>query len=536
MGKKKSSKKTSGKSTNTNVNVGTDNNVQNLNRNETTPVVTDGPTTDDIVLEDDTTEASVPIKESSNLDKNENDESISAAEDTSQVEPTDSLDNPDKEKDTIPSTDSSVINDENVVAETESAPSGEDSKCSSSIMESSQDGVKISMPMDTDKVPVSASLCDEVVEQSVSISAATGDEETISSVDNDQSRHHLVSDNVVADEEVKTITVIKESPEDGEKISTPIDTEELQVSVRVYDEVVDQLVSISVGMVEESNFLLEGNDQDGVSSDLATDEVSTTAETTQPYLTTEVDDPAEPAVVDTVEIPIETENGETACEKPVELEPTATEEEVLKRSCDEPSSNTMIVEDLASSSFEVVQGTEHVIIDESRGKETLPISESVKPPTSTINHQTQDEKSLLTLFTVMVEDAVTSCQEIFSSDENTSNPTSEVQKVPVNNNMTNESQSNKVETLGETNENKPVQARKPIQAESLSTMKNEAAPKQAFYTLDQLMKPMEGVDWAKREDYLSDDDFKKCLTVTRETFSTLPAWKKKALKQKARIF
>jgi Guanylate kinase len=57
-----------------------------------------------------------------------------------------------------------------------------------------------------------------------------------------------------------------------------------------------------------------------------------------------------------------------------------------------------------------------------------------------------------------------------------------------------------------------------------------------FYTLQELKVPIDGVDWACREDYLSDDDIVKYFEMTREELKALPKWKRQAAKKKLGIF
>ena len=56
------------------------------------------------------------------------------------------------------------------------------------------------------------------------------------------------------------------------------------------------------------------------------------------------------------------------------------------------------------------------------------------------------------------------------------------------------------------------------------------------YSLEELMFPIEGVDWAQRQAYLSDDDFQQHFGMTQSEFNALPKWKKQAAKKKVGIF
>jgi hypothetical protein len=57
-----------------------------------------------------------------------------------------------------------------------------------------------------------------------------------------------------------------------------------------------------------------------------------------------------------------------------------------------------------------------------------------------------------------------------------------------------------------------------------------------FYTLQELKVPIDGVDWACREDYLSDDDIVKHFGMNRDELKALPKWKRQAAKKKLGIF
>ena len=70
---------------------------------------------------------------------------------------------------------------------------------------------------------------------------------------------------------------------------------------------------------------------------------------------------------------------------------------------------------------------------------------------------------------------------------------------------------------------------------SEGTVVNEEGYKN-LYSLDELMKPIDGVDWAQREDYLRDDEFKKTFGMERNEFSKLPKWKRQSAKKKVGLF
>jgi hypothetical protein len=60
--------------------------------------------------------------------------------------------------------------------------------------------------------------------------------------------------------------------------------------------------------------------------------------------------------------------------------------------------------------------------------------------------------------------------------------------------------------------------------------------KTKFYSLQELKIPIVGVDWASREDYLSDEDIAKYFGMTRNELKALPKWKRQAAKKKLGIF
>jgi len=63
-----------------------------------------------------------------------------------------------------------------------------------------------------------------------------------------------------------------------------------------------------------------------------------------------------------------------------------------------------------------------------------------------------------------------------------------------------------------------------------------ANPSGVYYTLEELKFPIDGVEWAQRQDYLSDDDAQKHFGMTLSEFNALPKWKKQATKKKLGIF
>jgi hypothetical protein len=57
-----------------------------------------------------------------------------------------------------------------------------------------------------------------------------------------------------------------------------------------------------------------------------------------------------------------------------------------------------------------------------------------------------------------------------------------------------------------------------------------------LYSLSDLMVPKDGVDWAKREIYLKDDEFLLHFEMDKTAFHKLPKWKQVAAKKKVGIF
>ena len=84
---------------------------------------------------------------------------------------------------------------------------------------------------------------------------------------------------------------------------------------------------------------------------------------------------------------------------------------------------------------------------------------------------------------------------------------------------------------------------KPSSKEPVVTTK-EPAPEpnddgngaKAFYTVEELKTPIDGVDWSCRENYLTDDDIQKYFAVSRSELKALSNWKKQAAKKKIGIF
>lgn len=64
----------------------------------------------------------------------------------------------------------------------------------------------------------------------------------------------------------------------------------------------------------------------------------------------------------------------------------------------------------------------------------------------------------------------------------------------------------------------------------------EVNPNKTYYTLEELKTPIEGVDWAQRENFLSDDDIQTHFGLNRNELLKLPKWKKQAAKKKLGIF
>eukprot|EP01083_Nonionella_stella_P155293 501526_1 len=58
----------------------------------------------------------------------------------------------------------------------------------------------------------------------------------------------------------------------------------------------------------------------------------------------------------------------------------------------------------------------------------------------------------------------------------------------------------------------------------------------SYYTLEELLSPIDDVDWAKREHYLSDDDIQKHFGMSRNELIALPKWKRVSAKKDLGIF
>lgn len=57
------------------------------------------------------------------------------------------------------------------------------------------------------------------------------------------------------------------------------------------------------------------------------------------------------------------------------------------------------------------------------------------------------------------------------------------------------------------------------------------------YTYDQLVAgPIDGVDSARKQDYLNDADFAEVFKMTKAEFEALPKWKQQAQKKNAGLF
>ena len=57
-----------------------------------------------------------------------------------------------------------------------------------------------------------------------------------------------------------------------------------------------------------------------------------------------------------------------------------------------------------------------------------------------------------------------------------------------------------------------------------------------FYSLEELKKPIDGVEWSRREDFLSDDDFKLHFGFLKSDFEVMSLWKRQGAKKKLGIF
>lgn len=73
-----------------------------------------------------------------------------------------------------------------------------------------------------------------------------------------------------------------------------------------------------------------------------------------------------------------------------------------------------------------------------------------------------------------------------------------------------------------------------VAKESVSEPLDESS--KIFYTLEELKTPIDGVDWACRENALSDDDFQKYFEVSRGELKALPKWKRQAAKKTIGLF
>merc|ERR1711994_858908 len=79
-------------------------------------------------------------------------------------------------------------------------------------------------------------------------------------------------------------------------------------------------------------------------------------------------------------------------------------------------------------------------------------------------------------------------------------------------------------------------------SESTPDEKSEEAPEdienkpKVYYTIEELKNPIDGVHWAKRQDFLTDEDFKTHLGMSRKEFNDLPLWRQQNAKKKAGIY
>ncbi|KAL8467528.1 hypothetical protein ACS0TY_030958 [Phlomoides rotata] len=77
-------------------------------------------------------------------------------------------------------------------------------------------------------------------------------------------------------------------------------------------------------------------------------------------------------------------------------------------------------------------------------------------------------------------------------------------------------------------------------SESKPETENVLESSQTTYSYDQLKSksenPVTGIDFKKRETYLSDEEFQTVLKMPRATFYTIPKWKQDMLKRKADLF
>jgi len=72
-----------------------------------------------------------------------------------------------------------------------------------------------------------------------------------------------------------------------------------------------------------------------------------------------------------------------------------------------------------------------------------------------------------------------------------------------------------------------------------SESSDPSMPGAKFYTYDALKDPKNlppDIDTNKKEMYLADDVFLKMFKMDKATFSKLPVWKKKRLKQKVNLY
>jgi len=56
------------------------------------------------------------------------------------------------------------------------------------------------------------------------------------------------------------------------------------------------------------------------------------------------------------------------------------------------------------------------------------------------------------------------------------------------------------------------------------------------YTLEDLQVPIKGVDWKKREFYLTQEDFQNIFKITLEEYKDLKPWKRMQCKKNAGLF
>ncbi len=214
---------------------------------------------------------------------------------------------------------------------------------------------------------------------------------------------------------------------------------------------------------------------------------------------------------------------EEAAKKTAEAVRVAAEEEATKKAAEAAAAKKVAEEEAAKKAEEEKKATEEKALAKKveEEKKAAAVAEEAEEEKKMSEEETVEEKKA----TSTTKDAVaaeiqnddTSAQSPQEPEDSTKSPSPPSAAVP--------------QSSSEKEEKKDVMS--PSTSTATSTTTNSD---QKFYSLEELKKPIDGVEWSKREEFLSENDFMKYFGTDKSKFAALALWKRQSAKKKVGIF